>query len=217
MRSNQKYSKRRYRSVAVALILALYYARELAAAEIAFIGSAPVPPPFTPECYDCQAVWVINSDGSNSRALFTIHYAASTGVSLSAGGTRVTYSDDQRIRVGVVDSSGTPNDTGAVGFYPSFSPDGNRIVFWGYGGICVMNSNGTGVTQLTTEQGLAPSFSADGTRIVYEGYFTDPQTGSKSSAIFVMNADGSDHKRIFGPSATLLPYLLRLSRPTVAR
>ncbi len=88
---------------------------------------------------------------------------------------------------------------------PSFSPDGNKIVFSGYidsilpeaeqdhAQIFVMNSDGSGKTSLTHNtigNCLSPSWSPDGNLIVFEkdslGY----------ARICVINADGSNEKII---------------------
>jgi Tol biopolymer transport system component len=87
---------------------------------------------------------------------------------------------------------------------PVWSPDGTKIAFYGYprgavrGGanydVYVMNADGSGVTNLTTSSAdvaswfsqLDPKWSPDGTRIVYDG----------DDGLYVMNADGSDQRRI---------------------
>jgi Tol biopolymer transport system component len=72
---------------------------------------------------------------------------------------------------------------------PSWSPRGDEIVFastrpfndaWR---LWVVRPDGSGLRQLTSGWGTDPSWSPDGTRIAYIG---------PGSAVFVMNADGSD-------------------------
>ncbi|HEX3231765.1 MAG TPA: chitobiase/beta-hexosaminidase C-terminal domain-containing protein, partial [Pyrinomonadaceae bacterium] len=99
------------------------------------------------------------------------------------------------------DGSGRVNLTNFQGddLRPQWSLDGKRLVFncmrsptGGFGPnarICVMNSDGTGfqiLTQTSADE-LFPSWSPDGTQITY----------SDSSGIFVMNADGSQRRRVF--------------------
>lgn len=75
--------------------------------------------------------------------------------------------------------------------WPSWSPDGTRIVFvsmrTGTSQIFTMNADGTNQTQLTNIAGNAfPAWSPDGTRIS----FTSNRTGNEE--VFVMNTDGSN-------------------------
>jgi len=75
---------------------------------------------------------------------------------------------------------------------PSWSPDGNRILFTsprdGNREIYVMDSNGQGQTRLTSDAGadLNPRWSPDGDQIV----FTSNRSGTYN--IWVMDADGAN-------------------------
>jgi Tol biopolymer transport system component len=86
---------------------------------------------------------------------------------------------------------------------PSFSPDGNKIVFrkpysWGggIGQIWVVNTDGSGATKLTTEGGRWPSWSSDGLKIVYTRYSLDDPCQEGSGELYIMNSDGSGKMRI---------------------
>ena len=81
---------------------------------------------------------------------------------------------------------------------PSWSPDGDRIVFWtarpawnGYRDIGVMNADGTDVHQLTDDDDIGgsqmPSWSPDGKRIAFTS-----NRDHRGWEIYVMNADGTD-------------------------
>jgi uncharacterized delta-60 repeat protein len=95
-----------------------------------------------------------------------------------------------------IDSTGTgqtqlTNDP-AIDEFPSFSPDGTKIVFDSYrdgdrAEIYTMDADGTGVTRLTNngESDVEPTWSADGSQIV----FTSLRDGN--AEIYAMNADGS--------------------------
>lgn len=79
---------------------------------------------------------------------------------------------------------------------PSSSPDGTKIAFVSscgrpFGGISVMNADGSGVRALTTNLEAAedwPTWSPDGTRLVFKSDHDDEIGGGD---IIVMNADGS--------------------------
>jgi dipeptidyl aminopeptidase/acylaminoacyl peptidase len=82
--------------------------------------------------------------------------------------------------------------------YPTFSPDGTRLLFRGDDDgiapsndeeIYVANADGTGLTALTDDEFLdsAPAWSPDGTQIAWESNRVGPDRD-----IYVMNADGTD-------------------------
>ena len=99
--------------------------------------------------------------------------------------------------------------TNSPGFHasPSCSPDGSKIAFGGgdpsNSGIFVMNANGADQKRLTdnsksvvdkygspTAYDASPSWSPDGKRIAYMGM------RDRNADIYVMNADGSNPKRL---------------------
>ena len=81
-------------------------------------------------------------------------------------------------------------------YYPSWSPDGSRIVFFsdrdGNYEIYSMNPDGSNQTRLTDNPAgdRQPSFSPNGQQIL----FVSERDGNVE--IYVMNADGSDQKRL---------------------
>ncbi|HEX9774684.1 MAG TPA: PxKF domain-containing protein [Actinomycetota bacterium] len=97
------------------------------------------------------------------------------------------------------DGTGVTQLTDAAGQsrYPSWSPDGTRIVFGssrdGNWEIYVMNADGSGQTRLTFDaaEDASPSWSHDGTKIAFVSYRTTAGNPTGDSEIFVMNADGS--------------------------
>ena len=86
--------------------------------------------------------------------------------------------------------------------YPSFSPDGSKIVFSssrdGDSEIYVMDVTGEGLRKLTgnTYADWAPHWSADGSQIV----FSSDRSGNDE--VFVMSADGTDEAALTDDDAT---------------
>jgi Tol biopolymer transport system component len=88
------------------------------------------------------------------------------------------------------------------GYDPSISPDGTKIAFCSlrddqYSQIYVANSDGTGekrITKITTGDSCGPTWSHDGKRIAFYS-FALPHP-SRNPAIWVMDPDGSNMKRI---------------------
>jgi len=126
---------------------------------------------------DCE-IWVAEADGSDARV--------------------------------VVDSQG--RDRG-----PAWSPDGSKIAFvsdrdrngdcffhdcWGHNGeIYVMNADGSDQTRVTDDPGDdgSPTWSPDGTRIAFAGLRDVDgavDAPGENYEIYVMDADGSDLRRI---------------------
>jgi Tol biopolymer transport system component len=89
--------------------------------------------------------------------------------------------------------------------YPSYSPDGTKIVFRGdhdlvdHSGdeeLYLMNADGTNIVQLTSNAVFdsAPAFSPDGTKLAFES--ARDSGNALALDIYVMNADGSDVRRL---------------------
>jgi len=127
-------------------------------------------------------IWIMNSDGSDPRQVTSIP---------------------------------------GISEYPSWSPDGLQIAFActfgrvlpeGVGDfeICVVNVDGSNLVQLTDAQGVseAPAWSTDGAEIAFQsdrlGWPTMPDYTPPGYSddrfgewdIWIMNADGSDHRNI---------------------
>lgn len=97
-----------------------------------------------------------------------------------------------------IDGSGLARLTppGSDGVHPSWSPDGQRLVFSssrdGGSNLYTMNANGTNPTRLThaANSDYQPAWSPDGTRIA----FATGRDGN--SEVYVMNADGTAPVRL---------------------
>ena len=87
---------------------------------------------------------------------------------------------------------------------PSWSPDGNQIAFTVdnmlRNDIYVMNADGGGRTRLTTGilEGTNPTWSPDGKRIAFVSWNDEENT-----ALFLMNADGSNVTRLTAPDGMI--------------
>ena len=134
---------------------------------------------------ETDQIWVVNADGSGAHAI----------ASDPAGKNCAT---DNKPAGGLCRSS------------PAWSADGTRVIFscgtpWipGFdvsGGLCIVNADGSGTqTFLKAPKGMnddGPQVSPDGSRIAFERAFDTPDGGTLRVAIFVMNADGSNARRV---------------------
>jgi len=89
--------------------------------------------------------------------------------------------------------------TGVYVNFPTYTPDGNKIVFEEEENdtIDIMNADGSGVTVLTNQGGIYfdefPSVSADGKTIAFSRYPVDDSSGEN---IFAVNIDGSNIRQL---------------------
>ena len=143
-------------------------------------------------------IYIADADGSTSRLL-----AAGEWPAWSPDGSRIAFQRDGRIHVIGVDGTGE-TDLGP-GSEPTWAPDGARLAFTGSEGITVMQEDGTieetlirhdfrDDTYAEWDQGVGkPAWSSDGSRIAFEHLGDGDMTPAQ---IFVMNADGSEPRRV---------------------
>ncbi|MBA2291038.1 MAG: PD40 domain-containing protein [Gemmatimonadales bacterium] len=156
-------------------------------------------------------IWVMNGDGTDARRL-TFNTSDDFGIAWSPDGSRLVFGANQFIpdssgalvpahhSLYVIDpADGTPTRITPVGLktqFPSWSPDGTRILFHGsrqgsagINDIFVMDADGSNIAQLTSTDAAVdarPEWSPDGRHIAFQS------NRDGSNEIHVMNADGSD-------------------------
>src|SRR5215203_6769564 len=158
-------------------------------------------------------IYVMNADGSNKTNL-TNTPGVGDGVQeldpdWSPDGSKIAFDrssdsgNTSAIYVMNADGSGVTQLTPAGGSErrPSWSPDGSKIAYDGYYpldsgnfDVYVMNADGSSQTNLTNTPGMGngvqeldPDWSPDGSKIAFDR----SSDSGNTSAIYVMNADGS--------------------------
>lgn len=153
---------------------------------------------------------VLNTDGSGLRTVFdaTAENASVVSATWSPDGKYIAFSVGFRglgmrnpissARIGLIRTDGstpkmlTPDDDNYA--YPSFSPDGKRLVFRVLGpseqGLRILSLVDGKATNLTTQWDNFPEWSPDGSRIL----FTSFRTGDFE--IFTIGPDGSDLRQL---------------------
>lgn len=161
---------------------------------------------------DQYDIYIMNADGSNIERL-TETFGFETTLSWSSDGRRIAYDSwDMEGGIFIMNDNGTRirqliANKGLDALYasPSWSPDGTKVLFMEYTNLTenvedwktdlyVIDIDRGGLTQLTDtpdDTEWAPAWSPDGSMIAYD--FT--KDGFRGD-IWVMNADGSNKKRL---------------------
>lgn len=136
-----------------------------------------------------------NSDGTNFRYMsLTLRNALSS--SLSPGGTRVAYIDDNNINVANLDGTGAhvvaaESRAGSCSGPRAlaWSPDESKLAYCDADEIVVVNVDGSGSQTIGTRVvDGQPSWSPDGSKLV----FPSAIIGQPAHALATLNADGSN-------------------------
>ena len=146
--------------------------------------------------YGQPAIHIVNSDGSGDRKL-----TPGLRPSWSMQGGFIAYDTCENNKCGIFrinpDGGGKRQLTSDGGGGSAVSPNGSKIAYWsradGDFEIYVVGADGSGKKQLTNNSGndALPAWSPDGKYI----YYLSDQNG-KGWAVMVMNANGSNQRRI---------------------
>jgi Tol biopolymer transport system component len=189
---------------------------------------------FSAHVHGIAQVFTVNPNGTGLRQItHGTANAGDNGLSWSPDGRSLLYTlsgpdIDRIVKSGADGSAPTVISASCTGTClgdddPVYSPDGSKIAFVrAYGpilangnasdvGIYTMNADGSDLTQLTQQstptsaEDHSPQWSPNGTKIAFVRINTTAQP-SNGTAIMVMNADGSNVKRI-------TPFRISASRP----
>ena len=145
-----------------------------------------------------ESIWIVSLDGKNKTLLYeneSIDYSFSNP-RFSPDGNMIVYGVGLLIKNGSVWDSNCTRVDSPAGSQPSFSPDGKKIVYSkAYGGIWVVDIDGTNKTQIWSDCGLEPCYSPDGSKIAFLRY-----SDRGYSELWIMNSDGSNARRILDDS-----------------
>jgi hypothetical protein len=139
---------------------------------------------------DQANIYLLNADGSGKKLLV----AKASEPAFSPDGKRLAYyswrSDALGLRILEIDSGKDTQLTSSTeDAYPTWSPDGNRILFWELpSGIAMINTDGSG--RRPVGRGEFPAWSPRGDRIAAKSCI------GNDCGIVLMNTDGSNPVRI---------------------
>ena len=92
------------------------------------------------------------------------------------------------------------NTTGVYELQPSLSPDGRSLAYAAYGGIQLMNPDGSGRRPLGTASGERPLWSPDGRSLVYSrgngSLCVPPAQRCAFTDVWTVNADGTGDRKV---------------------
>jgi TolB protein len=154
-------------------------------------------------------IYVMDIDGANQVRL-TYSPAGDMSPDWSPDGTQIIFNSerDGNWEIYVMDSDGANQrpltESPEWEIFPAWSPDGTKITYFSMipGGrrqdVFTMNADGTGVLQLTDRPNTVdedPVWSPDGSQIAFQS------DRDRNFEIYVMNADGSNQRRLTNSAA----------------
>jgi TolB protein len=153
-------------------------------------------------------IFTVNPNGSGETQITKTADGNAFAPDWSPGGTTIIFSGDLTgtQQIYEMDADGLNrhlllNDPGFNDMNPRFSPNGSMIAFSRCSATCVIytvKSDATGpLTPLTsaTWNSFDPAWSPDGTKIAF-----DSNQDGLLSAVWVMNADGTNQRRLTAPA-----------------
>lgn len=115
----------------------------------------------------------------------------------------VKHGDERHIHIMNADGTGDIDLVNCLNgeCYPSWSPDGNKIVFERHedgAAIYIVNADGSNMRRVSGPNGrdVRPSWSPDATKIIYTHVVKPSDTDVPETEVNVMNADGTNIKTI---------------------
>ena len=155
-------------------------------------------------------IWIMKADGSvQTQITFTSSSVKNFEAAFSPDGSKIVFVSDQppstQPNIWVMNADGSNQQRLTTGTdedrSPVWSPDGSKIAFrrslaGGDRRIFVMNPDGSGQTDITNNPNYydyQPEWSPDGRMIAFSRFTQSVR------AIWVMNADGSNAKKLSAP------------------
>jgi uncharacterized repeat protein (TIGR01451 family) len=159
---------------------------------------------------------IINADGTGLMKVANDVSSITRRPTWSPNGSQLAYigngigpNNVRPVFIANADGSGSYQLPGSPTFlsYVDWSPDGTKFVYATDREIFVMNADATGQTPLTTIQqtsdgpttDIEPSWSPDGKRVLFR------RLTNNTGGIYVINADGSNLRKLFNFSGVLSP------------
>ncbi len=155
-------------------------------------------------------LWTMRSDGSRKRRLTRTRQIWEQAPAWSPNGSEIVFEVDepaslQGIWIARRSGSGRTRLTTGADTHPSWSSAGSEIAFARGGAIYEVSASGGAPTQLSFPgadsegmpyEDLEPAWSPDGARILFVSDRGDPAESVDELDLWVMNADGSDVRRV---------------------